>query len=254
MAAVYLAAMGASHVKALRPDWRECFAKWFHPGIERADFGFWIKLAGVSLKDASRIHSDEKLRAAATEIGGPELVQIAGTIGLLGKTTEILDVARRYRNSWKGHGGHIKTSDAARLDNELQQTIRYFYEAAASTFRRFQLVRPGLAEVTDTGLKYQIEKLTGSDPTFTTDGVELDRPTKSNALAFWMTGARTMCRALPFFRLGAPQEPQESSFYVFNRVENGGFRWISYQETREQEFIAPDDELSGLIALGRKTE
>jgi hypothetical protein len=42
-----------------------------------------------------------------------------------------------------------------------------------------------------------------------------------------------------------------SSFYVFYRVENGGFRWISYQEAREQEFIAPDDELLGIISLGK---
>ena len=94
----------------------------------------------------------------------------------------------------------------------------------------------------------------GSDPTFETESVELDRPTKSNALAFWMTGARTMCRALPFFRLGAPKEPRETSFYVFNRVENGGFRWISYQEAREQEFVAPDEELRELIALGNGME
>jgi hypothetical protein len=59
-----------------------------------------------------------------------------------------------------------------------------------------------------------------------------------------------MCRALPFFRLGAPQQPQETSFYVYNRVENDGYRWISYQEAREQEFIAPDDELLTIIALG----
>ena len=59
-----------------------------------------------------------------------------------------------------------------------------------------------------------------------------------------------MCRALPFFRLGLPQEPQETSFYVFNRVEDAGFRWISYQEAREQEFVAPDDELQKIISLG----
>jgi hypothetical protein len=66
-----------------------------------------------------------------------------------------------------------------------------------------------------------------------------------------MRGTRVMCAALPFFRLGLPQQPQETSFYVFNRVEDGGFRWISYQETREQEFIAPDDELRGIIAMGK---
>ena len=65
-----------------------------------------------------------------------------------------------------------------------------------------------------------------------------------------MIGARTMCRALPFFRLGAPQEPQETVFYVSNRVQNGEFRWISYQEAREQDFTAPDDELQALLSSG----
>lgn len=253
MAAVYLAAIGTSHVKALRPDWQVQFGKWFHPagaaGIERADFGFWTVLAGASLKDLSRIASDRDLRAAASDHAGPELVEVASTLGPLGKTTDILDVVRRYRNNWKGHGGHMKAADARRLDHELQQSIRDFYEATARTFRSFLLVRPGLAEVTDSGMSFQIELLCGSDPAFETETVELSRPSRSGALAFWRNGARAMCRALPFFRLGAPQEPQETSFYVFNRVENGGFRWISYQEAREQEIIAPDDELLSLIAL-----
>ena len=41
---------------------------------------------------------------------------------------------------------------------------------------------------------------------------------------------------------------------LVDRVENGGFRWISYQEAREQEFIAPDDELLGIIGLGRNVK
>jgi hypothetical protein len=79
---------------------------------------------------------------SAIELAGPELVHVTGTIGSLGKATEILHVARRYRNSWKGHGGHMKASDALRLVGELQQSIRDFYEVTASTFRRLQLVRP----------------------------------------------------------------------------------------------------------------
>jgi len=185
-------------------------------------------------------------------MAGRELVQIAETIGPLGKATEVLDVARRYRNSWKGHGGYMKPSDAERLHNELQQSIRDFYEITSSLFRRFQLVRPGKAEGTDTGLKFEIEKLSGSDPTFEKEQVELDRLAKTNALAFWMSGARTICRALPFFRLGAPQKPQETSFYVFNRIGNGSIRWVSYQETQEQELFGRDDELFGIINLGKE--
>ena len=81
MAAVYLATIGTSYVKACRPDWQDVLAKWLHPsggaGIERADFGFWINLATATLKDMSRIASDKELRAKAEEIAGPELVQLA---------------------------------------------------------------------------------------------------------------------------------------------------------------------------------
>jgi hypothetical protein len=258
MSAVYLATVGASHVKAMRRDWQEVMAKWLHPagaaGIERADFGFWIGLAGASLKDVSRITSDKDLRTAATDLAGAELVEGASSIGALGKATAILDIARRYRNSWKGHGGHIKASDAARLNTELQQQIRDLYEATASTLRRLRLVLPGMAEVLDVGMRYKIEILSGSDPTFVTEIIQLDRPAKSNSLAFWISESRTMCRAMPFIRLGAPQQPRENTFYVFNRVEKDGFRWISYQEAREQDFVAPDDELLSIIALGRTAE
>jgi hypothetical protein len=82
MAAVYLATIGTSHVKLLRQDWQSFIAKWFHPagaaGIERADFGFWISLAGASLKDVSRVASDKELRGSAIEMAGPELVQNCG--------------------------------------------------------------------------------------------------------------------------------------------------------------------------------
>jgi len=56
---------------------------------------------------------------------------------------------------------------------------------------------------------------------------------------------------VPFFRVDAPQRPQETSFYVISRLEAAGCRWISFQESQEQEIIAPDDELLGLIAHGR---
>lgn len=160
MAAVYLATIGASHVKLMRNDWKDVLARWLHPrgsaGIERADFGFWVSLAGASLKDVNRIGSDKDLRALAIERAGSEIIQFTSLIGSLGKATEPLDVARRYRNSWKGHGGYIKPSDAERLVEEMAPSVRDFYEIAASTLRALQLVKPGLAEVTDTGHRYQV--------------------------------------------------------------------------------------------------
>lgn len=255
LAAIYLASIGASHVRALRANWQEVLGDWLHPprnaGIERADFGFWINLAAASLKDTSRIAGDKGLRQAATELAGLELVELAGAIGQLGRSTEVLDVARRYRNAWKGHGGHVKASDAERLCAELHQQIRVLYEVAAPLFDRLLLVRPGQNSFDGSFFRYEVETLAGSDPTFDRVRVALERPARTGMLGFWMRDAKVICEALPFFRLGAPQEPQEKSFYVFNRVEDGMFRWISYQETREQEYVASDDELAEIVRLGR---
>ena len=82
--------------------------------------------------------------------------------------------------------------------------------------------------------------------------IEIDSHEKTGSLAFWFPEYHNVCRMMPFMRLGRPQEPQETSFYVYNRVEERGFRWISYQEAREQEIVARDEELAALIQSKRR--
>ncbi len=254
MTAIYLALIGCSYVRSLRPDWQAKLGTWLHPsgaaGIERADFGFWIGLGGASLKDTSRLYSDPAERSRAAELGGPELANSASEVGSLSRVIEALNTARTYRNSWKGHGGHIKSSDAERILAELRDTVSRLYEIIGPVFRRLYLVRPGSADIRDSGATYQCEILIGSDPVFERRAITLDKASvKSRALAFWMSESRAMCQALPFLRMGASQEPQENSIYAFNRSERGIIRWVSYQEAREQEIFAADEELSKIIEL-----
>ena len=150
----------------------------------------------------------------------------------------MLDVARNYRNSWKGHGGYIKPSDAMRLDGEFQQAIRSFYENTASIFQSLSSSDQVWQRLQTLDSNLRARGFRRSDPVFQRQQVELARPVKSNALAFRTSGAQTMCRAIPFFRLGVFQRPQETSFYVFNRIEKQGIRWVSYQEAQEQAFTA----------------
>src|ERR1019366_6548455 len=104
-----------------------------------------------------------------------------GSVGCCKKLSQFVEGPRRLR------------SDAKRLDGELQQSVRDFYEITAPIFRRLQLVRTAMTERTDTGLRYEIEKLSGSDPTFQRQKVELEfaRSPNSHTLAFWMNGTRT---------------------------------------------------------------
>jgi hypothetical protein len=249
--AIYLAAVGLSHIRMLRSDGSEVLDKLLHPdravGIERTDFGFWINLTLAAFKELRRTTSDSKLRTAALDYAGPALLSVAEIIIPLGEAAHVLSRPQNYRNSWTAHGGHIKKADALRIDKELQISIRELYTATAAIFRRFRLVRPGKLEAGEDAFLYDIERLVGSDPTFDKDVVELNRTVKSNALAFWLEGARSMCSAVPFFRLGAPQDPQEKTVYVYNRVDGKGFRWVSYQEARDQEIFVPDEELGALV-------
>ena len=251
MAAIYLAAIGTSHVKALSTDWPQKFSKWFQPkglaGIKQTTFGFWAKLASESLKELRRINSSPKLRDVAVDKSGAELVEVARSLEPLRRTLDILDYVRRYRNSVKGHGGYLKDLDAEKYDRELQQSIRDFYNSSAGVFSRNILVKTGSADVVEGLMKYQLQMLVGSDPAFKPGIATVDHRVDSHTLAFWMKGASVICPALPFFRLGAPQQPQETDFYVFNRVESDGFRWISYHDAIEQEIVEPNHELQDLI-------
>jgi hypothetical protein len=255
--AVYLSTMGTSYVRALRSDWQEVMGKWLYPkggtAIDRSDFGFWVNLSAASLKDVKRVFSDVKLRKQAEQIAGPDLVQQCEEIGRLADATRVLEVARNYRNSWKGHGGFVSSSDAERLVGELQQSVRDLYEVTSSVFRHVQLVRPGLADIGDNGASHRAELLTGSDSEFHKQQIDVDQTIKSSALALWKLGSRAMCRAMPFFRLGTPKRPQEKSCYVYNRIDGEQFRWVSYQEAQEQEVFATDHELLALIRLGRES-
>jgi hypothetical protein len=249
--AIYLAVVGLSHIRALRSDDSEVLDKLLHPdrviGIERADFGFWVNLTFAAFKELKRTTSDNELRSAALDYAGPALLSVTEVVIPLGQAAHVLNGPRNYRNSWTAHGGHIKKSDALRIDQELQTSLRDLYMVTAAIFRRFRLVRPGKNESGEGTFLYDIERLVGSDPTFETDVVELNHTVKSNMLAFWLEGTRAMCTAVPFFRLGAPQDPEEKTVYVYNRVEGKSFRWVSYQEARDQEIIVPDEELGALV-------
>ncbi len=251
VAAVYIAAVGTSHVKALSLDWRKHFLKWFHPnglpGIEQTTFGFWTILASTSLKELSRIGSDPELRDVAEDKAGVELIEIARSLEPLRKTQPILDDVRRCRNNVKGHGGYQKNLDAERHVRDLQQSIREFYDASAGVFSQNLLVETGSVDVIDGVMEYQVKKLVGSDPAFESSIAKVTHRIDSNALAFWKKGADVMCKTLPFFRLGVPKRPQETAFYVFNRVVPDGFRWISYHDAHVQEFEDDDHELQDLI-------
>ena len=247
--AVYLASLGVSHLRAARSDAAEVVDKLLYgkrSGLDRTDFGYWIQLAAASFAELRRtMHGS--LRDAASEFGGPSLISALDTVTAMSKAPLLLDRPREIRNSTTGHGGYVKPADAVRLNGELQAVRRDLFAETAASVRKARLVRIGACQMRGEHNVYQADLLQGSDPTFKRLSVESRRRADAGTLAIWYPQSDELVARLPFFRLGAPQDPAESTVYVYNRVETGGLRWVSYQETRDQDILLDDDGLDGLI-------
>ncbi len=249
--AVYLASLGVSHLRAARSDAAEVVDKLLYgsrSGLERTDFGYWIQLAAACFAELRRtMHGS--LRDAASEFGGPSLIAALDSVTAMSKAPQLLDRPREIRNSTTGHGGYVKDTDAVRLNGELQTVLRDLFAETAVSLRKARLVRIGSCQMRGEHNVYQADLLQGSDPTFKRLPVESRRRADSGTLAVWYPQFDELVARVPFFRLGAPKDPAESTVYVYNRVETGGLRWVSYQEARDQDILLADDGLDGLIRV-----
>lgn len=143
----------------------------------------------------------------------------------------------------------MKDTDAIRLNGELQTVLRDLFAETAASLRKARLVRIGSCQMRGEHNVYQADLLQGSDPTFKRLPVGSRRRADSGTLAIWYPQFDELVARVPFFRLGAPKDPAESTVYVYNRVETGGLRWVSYQEARDQDILIADDGLDGLIRV-----
>ena len=57
-----------------------------------------------------------------------------------------------------------------------------------------------------------------------------------------------LVRCFPTVRISASTIPVERCAYVLNRYEKQSFRWVSYQEAKEQVIIVDDPDLQSLVA------
>lgn len=248
--AVYLAAVGRAHVRALRSDAATALDDLAYPpkmaGIERADFGFWINFAQGCGKELKRTLGDRDLRVAASDYAGPSLVGAAEMLMSVGEAAAILNGPRDIRNRF-AHGGHVKESDAEELVAEMQAPISSLYALCAPIFRRMWLVRLGSPDMDDEGYAYRAEVLRGSDPTFEHTSFHTAQRGNTNSLAFWHHEQQDLVVNVPFFMLGKPTKPSERTVYVYNRVENGALHWVSYQEAQEQTASTDTRALRGIV-------
>jgi hypothetical protein len=213
--------------------------------ITRPDFNFWIGAIGGIANRIQAATSDKELAA-----NKEECLYYLGLLKGLRQCHSALQRALRIRNSWKGHGGAVKSADAKELNKQLLDGLGELYVNAVDVFRSARLVRLGTAEVQEETVSFRVELCEGSDPLFKAISVDANRRdfAKSGQLAFWMQDIGVLVPCFPTVRLSTAAIPSEKCAYIFNRYENGQFRWISYQEAQQQEIFDDDASLRALIA------
>ena len=213
--------------------------------ITRPDFNFWIGAIGGIANRIQAAIGDKQEQAANAE----ECLYYLGLLKGLRQCHGALQRALKIRNSWKGHGGAIKDADAKELNRQLLDGLGELYVNAVDVFRSARLVRLGTADIQDETVSFRVELCEGSDPLFKAITVDANRRdfAKSGQLAFWMQDIGVLVQCFPTIRLSTAAIPSEKCAYIFNRYENGQFRWISYQEAQQQEIFDDDVGLRALI-------
>jgi hypothetical protein len=215
--------------------------------IKRPDFGFWVGAinGGANrLRELSSTFSLEDEKAS----GKRDAIDVA--VGLSG-CFKVLDAARDIRNKWKGHGGYLGESDAKRFAEDLSRQIVTLYELSADIYRRIRFVKIGVTSIRNGVTENRIEVFEGSDPIFKEESIHHgDQPSRidTGSLAFWIEESGILVRCFPTVRISASTIPVERCAYVLNRYEKQSFRWVSYQEAKEQVITVDDPDLQSLLA------
>jgi hypothetical protein len=215
--------------------------------IKRPDFGFWV---GAINGGANRLR---ELGGSLT-LADDKAIGKRNTIGVvigLSSCFKVLDAARDIRNKWKGHGGYLGDSDAKVLAEDLTKQIVTLYELSADIYRRIRFVKIGVTSIRNGVTENRIEVFEGSDPIFREESIHYEDQLgrlDTGSLAFWVEESGMLVRCFPTVRISASTIPVERCAYVLNRYEKQSFRWVSYQEAKEQVITVDDPDLQSLVA------
>ena len=197
--------------------------------FEKASFGNWVmmdkKLSKLYLKLLNdKEECNKKLLLSCFHTDDENLVKL-----LCSKDAcNVLEKASQYRNVWKGHSGitsevlyeeHVGILDG--LLRDLQKYIKDLYE-------RIRLIRPVSLEYSNGIFSNKAEILTGSNPIFRKEKLDLIYPLDRDKLYVQIIDTGEVLELPPYFILKNSPAEVKNACYFYNRLEKESSKYVSY--------------------------
>lgn len=193
--------------------------------FRKASFGLWCTVLNALGKEtrASLNGGDEEQRAVV------DRYQVANTEvlhRLVDKSlSTVLESTNNMRNR-KAHGGVISEQEAKGRHEELRRQLDALRERWTSSFYQLRMIQVGQAEILPTGtMRFTTTSLTGSNPQFAHEKMELSLPAITGRLYMHQIGHDRALEIAPLIQM---RQKEQAACYFYNRMEGSVPHLVSY--------------------------
>ena len=211
----------------------------------RGSIGIWANLLSRLARRVRDLNSQDAPLAG-------ELFRISDSgrlDGIAGKSVvaALRDEASSYRRDWVGHAAVVSSDEWRRRLALAEATLARVRTGIGDAFDGWEVVRAGRGANRGGVYSMSIERLVGSRRPFVKTNAELREMPEENRLYMLEVSASLLLRLNPLFTLKRSPESVEDACYFYDRIQDGGVRWISYHYEPLAEVVDPDTEVVALI-------
>ena len=142
--------------------------------------------------------------------------------------TDIFSITNKYRNDWSGHGGIVGPAVASERHQKLITELQKLREVFADTWSGIQLIQSIQCRPKQGIFENEVIVLVGSNTVFLKEKRKLKIWLDVEQLYISQNDSGKALKLLPLIQFGQDNKTFNNSCYFFNRLENGGARFISY--------------------------
>lgn len=244
------------HLSALQqhPDVLAKVARPRSPDVTyaRSSIGIWTDLLSRLAKRTRELVADDASLAL-------ELFHVADVSRIEAISRKLLvhalkDEGAAYRRDWIGHPAVVGPAEWERREAQAEATLARIRDGLGDAFRGWELVRAGQGSNRGGVIATSVEYLVGTRSHFRPGSVKLRQWPEDGGLYMLEAAATLMLHLDPLFTFRHSPESVEDACYFYDRIQDGGVRWVSYHYESRPELVAPDpvtvELVMGLEALG----
>lgn len=193
--------------------------------FRKASFGLWCTVLNALGKETrGALNGDEDAKNGVMEryrVANAEVLE-----RLVDKSlSTVLEATNNMRNR-KAHGGVISEQEAKGRHEELRRQLDALRDRWTTTFYQIRLIQVGQAEILPTGsMRFTTSSLTGSNPQFAHEKLELNQPAITGRLYMHQLGHDRALEVAPLIQM---RQKEQAACYFYNRMEGEVPHLVSY--------------------------